>query len=125
MFLNRIIFDPSFKSNMIKAYSAFGNVFICISTGYFIYDLLLSLSNLQYPGRIEIIVHHIISLSCLIVSLWQKRFHVHSLIGLTVEINNVFIHLRQLLTLSGVSPVNKIYCINSIIAIGQYYYYYN
>ncbi|XP_054154916.1 TLC domain-containing protein 2-like [Oppia nitens] len=92
---------------------------ICISIGYFIYDLLLSLTNLQYPGRIEIIVHHLISLWCLNVCLLEKRFISYSLIAMTVEISSVFIHIREMLLLANVTNNQTaiVYKTNSLITV--------
>ncbi len=103
---------------MIKGYSSAGNAFLCISTGYFVYDLVLSLTNLQYPGRPEIIVHHLITLCCLIVTLCQQRFLGYCVIGLSVEISSFFIHVRELLILSGVSKLSIFYNLNNILTIG-------
>ncbi|CAG2163095.1 unnamed protein product [Oppiella nova] len=112
-----IIDDRSILSDMLSAESSAGDALICISTGYFVYDLMLSLTNLQYPGRVEIIVHHVMTLSCLTVSLYERRFMAYCMVGLTVEISSFFIHVRELLLLSGALRTSVIYYSNSILTV--------
>ncbi|CAG2113667.1 unnamed protein product [Medioppia subpectinata] len=112
-----ILSDGSIVSDMMSGQSEAGEAFLCISTGYFVYDLMLSITNLQYPGRVEIIVHHVITLSCLAVSLYNKKFLAYCMVGLTVEISSFFIHVRELLILSGVYKTSIVYFLNSILTI--------
>lgn len=116
---NSLISEPLLALNMIDSYSEFGYLVLCFSNGYFVYDLILSVLNLSYPGRLEIIVHHILTISCLTVSTVSKRFMGYCMTALTVEISNIFLHLRQLFAISGIDAKSKIYRINSIITISE------
>ncbi|XP_054156192.1 TLC domain-containing protein 2-like [Oppia nitens] len=112
-----LIIDPEVALDMIDRTSVNSYLVLCFSNGYFIYDLHLSLTNLSYKGRSEIILHHLLTISCLTVSTVTKRFSGYCLTALTVEVSNIFLHWRQLLYLSDVPNDSKTYRLNSIILI--------
>ena len=114
-----LLFEPLLALNMMDSYSEFAYLVICFSNGYFIYDLLLSVLNITYPGRIEIVVHHILTISSLTVSTATKQFMGYCMTALVVEISNIFLHLRQLFLLNGINTRSKTYRINSIITISE------
>lgn len=114
-----LLFEPLLALNMIDSYSELAYLVLCFSNGYFVYDLILSLFNISYPGRLEIIVHHILTISCLAVSTVSKRFMGYCMTALVVEISNIFLHLRQLFAMAGIDANSKTYRTNSIITISE------
>ena len=93
---------------------------LCFTNGYFLYDLIESLCHLSYPGRIEIIFHHTITISAISMGIGFKCFIGYLIIGLLVEISNIFLHLRQLLSLYDVTVEFTIYKVNSILTLGDF-----
>lgn len=108
--------------------SSLSPVLLCFSIGYFVYDSLLSWSTLRlYPGRGEIIVHHVITMLTLGLSLVEGLPLLRSLLpacvfGLVIELSNVFLHLRSLLDLAAHSPLHRttLYRLNSAWVIGKF-----
>ena len=101
---------------------------LCVSIGYFIYDSLLSLSRIgTYPGRVEIIAHHVITMATLGLSLLDfpllRDLMPYCVFGLVIELNNVFIHIRSLMDLTHCAPrtltSDLLYKLNSACAIGK------
>ena len=113
-----LLIEPLLALNMMTTYSEFAYLVLCFSNGYFIYDLLLSVLNMSYPGRLEIIVHHILTISSLSVSIVTKRYMGYCMTAMVVELSNIFLHLRQLFQLQGIAQ-SKTYRINSIITISE------
>lgn len=98
---------------------------LCVSIGYFIYDSLLSLSRIRlYPGRAEIIAHHVITMATLGLSLFDQPLFrdlmPYCAFGLVIELNNVFIHVRSLLDLAHLRwKCPRIYQLNTACALGK------
>ncbi|KAI2799567.1 hypothetical protein BLOT_011473 [Blomia tropicalis] len=95
---------------------------LCISIGYFIYDSVLSISRLSiYPGRIEIIVHHVITMVTLGLALFDWPILIqlmpYCVFGLIVELSNVFIHIRSLMELENIGSNRSLYKLNSCLTL--------
>lgn len=58
-------------------------------------------------------------LMCFTIGLSTLRFIAYGVFGLLIEVNTVFLHLRQLLHIAGVPKISPIFRINSFINIGQ------
>lgn len=98
---------------------------LCISIGYFIYDSVLSISRLSiYPGRIEIIVHHVITMVTLGLALFDWPILIqlmpYCVFGLIVELSNVFIHIRSLMELENIGSNRSLYKLNSCLTLGKH-----
>lgn len=104
-----------------------GRCTLCISVGYFLYDSLLSISQLgKFPGRVEIIVHHVITTLTLCLTLFDidslGHFLAFCVFGMVIEINNIFIHIRSLMQMAHYVNNQKsllLYKFNSICALGK------
>ena len=67
------------------------------SIGYFLYDIMdMALYN---PKRstYELLFHHACVIACFGISASSKKFIPYACISLMIEINSIFLHLRQLL----------------------------
>lgn len=119
LFSTRILIEPKLLcSDLYLASCEFAYVLLSFTNGYFIYDFFLSVVNWGYPGRTEIILHHTVTIICITVAICTRRFVGYCITGLIVEVNNIFLHIRQLFTLAGLSVYTKQYLINSSVAIG-------
>ena len=49
----------------------------------------------------------------------------YAVLALVVELNSIFLHIRQLLQTCGFSKSNQYYRLNSLINLGRYMYYNN
>ena len=97
---------------------------LAFSLGYFFYDTWLSACKLGiYPGRGEIIGHHFITsimLGIVLLCPWSPFIELLPLcsVGLVIEFNNVFIHIRSLFELAGMK-FSFVYRANSILVLGK------
>ncbi|XP_056253908.1 TLC domain-containing protein 2-like [Seriola aureovittata] len=69
--------------------------------GYFINDLLDLAVNQSFKQSWELLFHHSVVISCFSVAVTTRLYLGFAVVSLLVEINSVFLHIRQLLLLSG------------------------
>uniref|UniRef100_A0A3P8P1D7 TLC domain-containing protein n=1 Tax=Astatotilapia calliptera TaxID=8154 RepID=A0A3P8P1D7_ASTCA len=72
-----------------------------LSTGYFIHDFLDMALNQPFKQSWELLLHHSLVISCFGLAVTSRLYLGFAAVSLLVEINSVFLHLRQLLILSG------------------------
>lgn len=72
---------------------------LAISTGYFAYDLWDMVLSGLYRESIEIIVHHVLVITCYLCALSKTIGHAYLILALVCEINSVFLHLRKLMVM--------------------------
>nr|CCA20312.1 conserved hypothetical protein [Albugo laibachii Nc14]CCA25851.1 conserved hypothetical protein [Albugo laibachii Nc14] len=72
---------------------------ICISTGYFIYDLVDFLLQGLYLKSPEVILHHVVVLFCYIAALIKGVGIPLLSLALICELHSAFMHVRKLMSL--------------------------
>ncbi|KAK5858741.1 hypothetical protein PBY51_002858 [Eleginops maclovinus] len=93
--------QPQLLEDLISHHSLLSHSLVAASTGYFIHDFLDVALNQSYKQSWEVLLHHSMVLSCFSLALTSRLYVGYSVVSLLVEINSVFLHLRQLLLLSG------------------------
>lgn len=88
-------------------------------SGYFIYDFFDMASNHRTRSTCELLIHHSLVTMCLGVSLVTRYYHGYAQIALLVEINSIFLHIRQLLIIQGWNKDNASYKINSYLNLSK------
>jgi len=74
---------------------------ICISAGYFIYDLWDEIAHRKETSIAQYVVHHVLVLSILIPCVLTGRFTSIAITGLMTEFHNVFLHSRIVVNFYG------------------------
>ncbi|XP_028323139.1 TLC domain-containing protein 2-like [Gouania willdenowi] len=93
--------QPQMLNDLISSYSLHSHKLVAVSTGYFIHDFLDLALNQSVRLSWEVLLHHSMVISCFSYAV-KSRFHLgFAVVSLLVEINSVFLHIRQLLLLSG------------------------
>lgn len=87
--------------DLISSQSLLSHSLVAVSTGYFIHDFLDVALNRSFKRSWEVLLHHSVVLSCFSLSVTSRLYVGYSVVSLLVEINSVFLHIRQLLLLSG------------------------
>ena len=89
---------------MAYAFNHSTHVLISFSVGYFIYDFLdMYLYNQKNSQKntYELLLHHCCAIACFGVSSHTRTLLPFASLALVVEINSVFLHIRQLFILLG------------------------
>lgn len=110
---------PQMAEDLIKTHSVFSHALVSFSIGYFIYDFFDMVRNQKLSQSWELLFHHIVVITCFGLSVLSCLYVGFAVVALLVEINSVFLHLRQILRMSNISK-GTLYRINSMINLGTY-----
>jgi len=98
-------------------------ILIILSTfclGYFIHDFIDMALNHRKKSSFELMIHHFFVITCFGLAELTHRYVGYAVVALLVEVNSVFLHLRQLMIIQGVSRQHPIYRLNSLFNIGTF-----
>uniref|UniRef100_A0A3Q1HWH7 TLC domain-containing protein n=1 Tax=Anabas testudineus TaxID=64144 RepID=A0A3Q1HWH7_ANATE len=93
--------QPQMVEDLISSHSLLSHSLVAVSTGYFIHDFLDMALNQSFKQSWELLLHHSVVISCFGLAVTSRRYVGFAVVSLLVEINSVFLHVRQLLLLSG------------------------
>ncbi|KAL1451607.1 hypothetical protein WDU94_005967 [Cyamophila willieti] len=91
---------PAHRYDFINVYSNQSYLLLCFSVGYFLYDFLDMLVN-DRDNSFHLLVHHLVVVGVFGVAIYSRYYLGYAMVGLLVEVNSVFLHVRTLMRLSG------------------------
>ena len=95
-----ILFDQTTQGDIVTKSSNLEFLTLCVSTGYFAYDLWDYVVSQLYLKSYGVVVHHVVILICYISALFKNVGIPFLAITLICELNSLFMHLRKLLSMS-------------------------
>lgn len=110
---------PQMAEDLIETFSVFSHALVSFSIGYFIYDFFDMLFNQKLSHSWELLFHHLVVVTCFGLSVLSGHYVGFAVVALLVELNSVFLHLRQLLRMANMAKGTP-YRVNSIINLGTY-----
>ncbi|XP_069471506.1 TLC domain-containing protein 2 [Ambystoma mexicanum] len=110
---------PKMAEDLISTHSPFSHSLVAVSIGYFLHDFADMILNQKFHQSWELLFHHTVVVTCFGISLLLHRYVGFSLVALIVEINSIFLHLRQILRMANLM-LSTVYRLNSIINLGTY-----
>nr|XP_057936347.1 TLC domain-containing protein 2 [Doryrhamphus excisus] len=113
------ILHPHMAEDLIETHSVFSHSLVSFSIGYFIYDLFDMVKYQKMGQSWELGLHHVVVITCFGLSVVTHRYIGFAVVALLVEINSVFLHLRQILRMANL-PACTAYRVNSMINLGTY-----
>lgn len=105
--------------DLIATYSVFSHALVSVSIGYFIYDFFDMVLNQKLSQSWELLFHHCVVITCFGIAVLSCRYVGFAVVALLVEINSVFLHLRQVLRMANLAK-GTLYRVNSMINLGTY-----
>ncbi|XP_076435044.1 TLC domain-containing protein 2-like [Babylonia areolata] len=111
---------PKMVEDMISTYSSFSYVLISMAVGYFVYDMIDMVVCQRTRQSLELVGHHIVIITCYMVSVTTQLYVGYAVVGLLVEVNSIFLHIRQLMQICGVSRKSVPYRVNSLINLATF-----
>jgi hypothetical protein len=102
---------------MIVATSRSAYFLASFSHGYFMYDLFEMVRKIRYRGSLELILHHVLVITCMSVCVLYDQYKGFAVVSLAVEVSNVFLHSRSLMKIAGLAD-GVIYSIHRWINLG-------
>ncbi|XP_007894819.2 TLC domain-containing protein 2 [Callorhinchus milii] len=112
-------FQPQMAEDLIATHSAFSHALVSVSIGYFINDFVDMLCNQKLQNSWELLFHHSVVITCFGISVMLYSYVGFAVVALLVEINSVFLHLRQILLMINLRQ-STLFRVNSIINLGTY-----
>ncbi|XP_062872975.1 TLC domain-containing protein 2 [Trichomycterus rosablanca] len=110
---------PQMAKDLIETHSVFSHSLVCVSIGYFMYDFFDMVFNQKINQSWELLFHHTVVITCFGISVLTCRYVGFAVVALLVEINSIFLHLRQMLRMANISK-STAYRVNSMINLGTY-----
>ncbi|XP_066492560.1 TLC domain-containing protein 2 [Tiliqua scincoides] len=110
---------PQMAEDLIDTYSPGAHRLVGISVGYFVQDFLDMMCNQKLHQCWELLFHHTVVIVCLGISFVVHRFVGFALVALLVEVNSIFLHLRSILRMAGLTHTTS-YRLNSLVNLGTY-----
>ncbi|XP_060911271.1 TLC domain-containing protein 2-like [Labrus mixtus] len=93
--------QPKMLEDLISSYSLLSHCLVAVSTGYFINDFLDVSLNQSLKQSREVLLHHSTVISCFTLAVTSRLYLGFAVVSLLIEINSVFLHIRQVLLLLG------------------------
>ncbi|XP_035288900.1 TLC domain-containing protein 2-like [Anguilla rostrata] len=110
---------PQMAEDLISTHSVFSHALVSVSIGYFIHDFSDMVLNQKISQSWELLFHHSVVISCFGLSALSRRYLGFAAVALLVELNSVFLHLRQMLRMAGGAKTTP-YRVNSMVNLGTY-----
>ncbi|XP_069801599.1 TLC domain-containing protein 2 [Dendropsophus ebraccatus] len=110
---------PEMAEDLISTHTRFSHCLIAVSIGYFIHDFIDMLQNQKIHQSWELLFHHTVVITCFGISVLLQRYIGFAVVALLVEINSIFLHLRQILLMANLAKTT-VYRLNSLLNLGTY-----
>ncbi|XP_018429312.1 PREDICTED: TLC domain-containing protein 2 [Nanorana parkeri] len=110
---------PEMAEDLISTHTRFSHSLVAVSIGYFIHDFLDMLQNQKLHQSWELLFHHTVVITCFGISVLLHRYIGFAVVALLVEINSIFLHLRQILLMAN-QLKTTFYRLNSLLNLGTY-----
>eukprot|EP00095_Tigriopus_kingsejongensis_P010601 snap_masked-scaffold1779_size28306-processed-gene-0.1 protein:Tk10601 transcript:snap_masked-scaffold1779_size28306-processed-gene-0.1-mRNA-1 annotation:"tlc domain-containing protein 2-like" len=101
--------DPAMCNDMIYAFNHFTHTLIAFSIGYFVFDFMDMYLYNNKRSTYELLFHHFCVISCFGVAVHTRHYLPYASLALVIEINSIFLHLRQLFIIQGVNRQSRRY----------------
>ena len=102
-------FYPSMCNDLITEFNFSIHILVSFSIGYFVYDFIDMLLFNMKKSTIELLIHHTCVIVCFGIAASSRVYLPYATVALIVEINSVFLHLRQLCIIQGLSKQTMLY----------------
>ncbi|XP_076832129.1 TLC domain-containing protein 2 [Brachyhypopomus gauderio] len=110
---------PQMAEDLIETHSVFSHALVSVSIGYFIYDFFDMIFNQKINQSWELLFHHMVVIACFGLSALTRHYVGYAVVALLVEINSIFLHLRQMLRMANAAHL-VLYRLNSMVNLGTY-----
>lgn len=116
--------DPNLASKIAGSqHSAVAYLILCVSLGYFIQDFIYFARRQSLFSNGGIVLHHVVVTCCFGFAVVQQHFVYYAIISLLCEVNSVFLHVRQLMKMAGLSKFSLFYRVNCLVNILTYVFF--
>nr|XP_013801941.1 PREDICTED: TLC domain-containing protein 2 [Apteryx mantelli mantelli] len=115
----RCCLHPGLPEDLAGTHPPGAHSLVAMSIGYFLEDFVDMLCNQKLQQSWELLFHHSVVIICFGIAVVLHQYVGFALVALLVEINSIFLHLRQILLMANLVHTTC-YRLNSIINLGTY-----
>ncbi|NXR06308.1 TLCD2 protein, partial [Semnornis frantzii] len=116
---HRFCLHPELSEDLVGTHPPGAHSLVAVSVGYFLEDFVDMLCNQKLHQSWELLFHHSVVIVCFGIAVLLHQYVGFALVALLVEINSIFLHLRQILLMANLVHTTC-YRLNSIINLGTY-----
>ncbi|KAI1231856.1 TLC domain-containing protein 2, partial [Lamprotornis superbus] len=110
---------PELSNDLVSTHPPGAHSLVAVSVGYFLEDFVDMLCNQKLHQSWELLFHHSVVIICFGIAVLLHQYVGFALVALLVEINSIFLHLRQILLMANLVHTTC-YRLNSLINLGTY-----
>lgn len=111
---------PEMREDLVNPITIASHTLVSFSIGYFIYDLIDMAVNDRKSKTYELLLHHCMVILCFATAVTQGIYQGYALMALLVEVNSIFLHVRQIMILTDFSKMSAPYRINNSLNMGTF-----
>ncbi|NXX35103.1 TLCD2 protein, partial [Nicator chloris] len=115
----RFYLHPEMSNDLVGTHPPGAHSLVAVSVGYFLEDFVDMLCNQKLHQSWELLFHHSVVIICFGIAVLLHQYVGFALVALLVEINSIFLHLRQILLMANLVHTTC-YRLNSLINLGTY-----
>ncbi|XP_010222354.1 PREDICTED: TLC domain-containing protein 2 [Tinamus guttatus] len=115
----RFCLYPELPEDVAATHPPGAHSLVAVSVGYFLEDFVDMLCNQKLRQSWELLFHHSVVIVCFGIAVLLHQYVGFALVALLVEINSIFLHLRQILLMANLEHT-ACYRLNSIANLGTY-----
>ncbi|XP_008946981.1 PREDICTED: TLC domain-containing protein 2, partial [Merops nubicus] len=115
----RFCLYPELSEDLVGTHPPGAHSLVAISVGYFLEDFVDMLCNQKLHQSWELLFHHSVVIICFGIAVVLHQYVGFALVALLVEINSIFLHLRQILLMANLAHTTC-YRLNSSLNLGTY-----
>uniref|UniRef100_A0A146KZI6 TLC domain-containing protein 2 n=1 Tax=Lygus hesperus TaxID=30085 RepID=A0A146KZI6_LYGHE len=113
-------YTPEMRKDLVGPINLASQHLISFSIGYFTYDMLDMAMNDRKSKTYELLLHHFMVILCFSTAVTGRTYQGYSLMALLVEVNSIFLHVRQLMILTDFSKNSTAYRVNNSLNMGTF-----
>uniref|UniRef100_A0A0A9VU59 TLC domain-containing protein 2 n=1 Tax=Lygus hesperus TaxID=30085 RepID=A0A0A9VU59_LYGHE len=113
-------YTPEMRKDLVGPINLASQHLISFSIGYFTYDMLDMAMNDRKSKTYELLLHHFMVILCFSTAVTGRTYQGYSLMALLVEVNSIFLHVRQLMILTDFSKNSVAYRVNNSLNMGTF-----
>jgi len=111
---------PEMRDDLIRKFTYSSHTLVSFSIGYFLYDALDMFLYHRKRSTYELLVHHFMVVLCYSLAVTSGQFIAYGALSLIVEINSVFLHMRQLFIITHEPKCSTRYKSNALLNVGTF-----
>ena len=108
------------RDDLIRTFTYSSHVLVSFSIGYFLYDALDMMIYHRKRSSYELLVHHFSVVFCFSLAVTSQEYIAYGALSLTVEINSIFLHARQLFIITHEPKSSLRYKANALLNVGTF-----